>query len=80
MLLSKMIMSEPHKVSSHVILSQGMMFTGSRILCMEAVGQSNVLLGTQAGTICVYDAWQHCCKHTLRPLGDSILCLKIYGG
>ncbi|XP_064633559.1 leucine-rich repeat serine/threonine-protein kinase 2-like isoform X2 [Lineus longissimus] len=52
----------------------------TRILCMTAVSNSTILVGTQSGTILVYDTWTHLHRHTMTQHSSSVLCLLHYSG
>lgn len=55
---------------------QGMMMPpGTLIFSMVAVDSDLVLLGSNSGSILVYDGFEKRHKHALRNLQDSVLCL-----
>jgi leucine-rich repeat kinase 2 len=57
---------------------QGTVLRDKRVKCMVAVGRDLVLVGTQSGTIWVFDALSHKCLHNLQPLPDSVVALRHY--
>ncbi|CAH1266221.1 MFHAS1 [Branchiostoma lanceolatum] len=59
---------------------KGVMLDDRRILCMTAIGQSTMLVGTQSGRLWVYDAVTHTKKFVLSPLRDAILCMEYNRG
>ena len=58
-----------------VHLQGKMMPHGTLIFSMVAVDSSLVLLGSNSGSILVYDGFEKKQKHVLRSLQDSVLCL-----
>ncbi|XP_019623007.1 PREDICTED: leucine-rich repeat serine/threonine-protein kinase 2-like [Branchiostoma belcheri] len=59
---------------------KGVMLDDRRILCMTAIGQGTMLVGTQSGRLWVYDAVTHTKKYVLSPLRDAILCMEYNRG
>ncbi|KAI8511237.1 Leucine-rich repeat serine/threonine-protein kinase 2, partial [Branchiostoma belcheri] len=59
---------------------KGVMLDDRRILCMAAIGQGTMLVGTQSGRLWVYDAVTHTKKYVLSPLRDAILCMEYNRG
>ncbi|XP_071805537.1 leucine-rich repeat serine/threonine-protein kinase 2-like isoform X2 [Asterias amurensis] len=59
---------------------QGMMLHKGRALCMAAVGESAIVIGTQCGELCVCDlsCTPYRLKHTLPKLGDAVVCLAYW--
>lgn len=52
-----------------------MMPPNTLIYSMVAVNSSFVLMGSNSGSIFVYDGYDQMLKHSLRSLEDSVLCL-----
>ena len=51
------------------------MIQNSLIFSMVAIDCSLVLMGSNSGSILVYDAFQKKLKHTLKRLDDCVLCM-----
>ena len=57
------------------------MLKDRRVKCMAAVHSNIVLVGTQSGTLWVFEAGctkEHKCLHSLPRLPDAVLCLRHY--
>ena len=50
---------------------------GQHVLCMLAVLERYVAVGTQEGRILMYDAEEVVLSHTLCQLDDSVLCMTL---
>ena len=48
---------------------------GTLIFSIVAVDSNLVLMGSNKGDILVYDGYDKKQKHSLKSLGDSVLCL-----
>ncbi|XP_022097759.1 leucine-rich repeat serine/threonine-protein kinase 2-like isoform X2 [Acanthaster planci] len=59
---------------------QGMMLHKGRALCMTAIGEYAMVIGTQCGELCVCDlsSSPYRLKHTLPKLGDAVVCLAYW--
>ncbi|KAK3698088.1 hypothetical protein QZH41_017526 [Actinostola sp. cb2023] len=57
---------------------QGTGIDDKRVTSMTAVHNDRILVGTQSGTIWVFDALSHTCSHSLQRLPDSVISLRHY--
>ncbi|XP_038069543.1 leucine-rich repeat serine/threonine-protein kinase 2-like isoform X2 [Patiria miniata] len=59
---------------------QGMMLHKGRALCMTAIGDYSMVIGTQCGELCVCDlsCSPYRLKHTPPKLGDAVVCLAYW--
>ena len=53
-----------------------MMIKEGRILCITAVNDDLIVVGTKQGHLIVFDAGAHEKLHSFGPFPDSVLCLK----
>lgn len=67
------------KYTYSYLFLQGMMFSSGRALCILAVGETVIYIGTQSGQLCVLDVTNKPrLVHCMPALEDAILSMAYY--
>lgn len=57
---------------------QGLLFNYGRVLCMQALGDHRLAIGTQLGKVWLFDTVTCKILHSSAQLEDAVLCMNIY--